>query len=130
MLAVKENEALARSVGISIAKTKIVAFVLATMLLGASGSLYAHYFRFISPVSFSVSESFRHLTMLVVGGMGTLSGPLVGAVLFTLLPEFLRSVEEYQWVAYGLILMLSVIFLPKGIVGFIKEWVEERKGVK
>ncbi len=121
MLAVKENDTLARSVGIAVSRTKIIAFVLATMLLGASGSLYAHYFRFISPVSFSVSESFRHLTMLVVGGMGTLSGPLIGAVLFTLLPELLRSVEAYQWVAYGLILMVCVIFLPKGIMGYVKQ---------
>ncbi len=121
MLGVRENEDLAQSVGISITRTKITAFVLATMFLGLCGSLYAHYFRFISPVSFSVAETFRHVTMLIVGGKGTLLGPLVGALIFTVLPEILRSVEDYQWVAYGVILMLCIVFLPKGIVGLIKD---------
>jgi branched-chain amino acid transport system permease protein len=120
MLAVRENEDLAQSLGISISRTKVVAFVLATMFLGLCGSLYAHYFRFISPVSFSVAETFRHVTMLIVGGKGTLLGPLVGALIFTILPEILRSIDDYQWVAYGAILMLCVVFLPKGIVGWIQ----------
>ena len=121
MLGVRENEDLAQSLGISITRTKIIAFVLATMFLGLCGSLYAHYFRFISPVSFSVAETFRHVTMLIVGGKGTLLGPLVGALIFTVLPEILRSVEDYQWIAYGAILMVCIVFLPKGIVGLIKD---------
>lgn len=125
MLAVRENEDLARSIGISIIKTKIVAFVLATMLLGLSGSLYAHYFRFISPVSFTIEETFRCLTMLVVGGVGTLSGPLVGALIFTILPEILRDLAKLQWIIYGLILMLSIAFMPEGIVGFIENKLEK-----
>jgi branched-chain amino acid transport system permease protein len=121
MLAVRENEDLSESVGIPTAQIKIISFVLSTVLLGISGSLYAHYFRFISPVTFSIAETFRHLTMLIVGGMGTLSGPILGALLFTVLPEILRTFEDYQWVAYGLILMLCVVFMPKGIVGLIKK---------
>ncbi len=121
MLGVRENEDLTQSLGISITRTKITAFVLATMFLGLCGSLYAHYFRFISPVSFSVAETFRHVTMLIVGGKGTLLGPLVGALIFTILPEILRSIEDYQWVAYGAILMVCIVFLPKGIVGLIKD---------
>lgn len=126
MLAVRENEDLARSVGISIVGSKIWAFVLAMCLIGISGSLYAHYFRFISPVSFTVGESFRCLTMLVVGGMGTLAGPLVGSVLFTYLPEFLRAIEQYQLIVYGAVLMLCIAFLPEGLVGFLKMKVEEK----
>ena len=124
MLAVRENEDLAQSLGISVTGTKIIAFILATMFLGLCGSLYAHYFRFISPVSFSVAETFRHVTMLIVGGKGTLLGPIVGAFIFTVLPEVLRSIEDYQWVAYGVILMLCIVFLPKGIVGLIQEMIE------
>jgi branched-chain amino acid transport system permease protein len=124
MVAVRENEDLAQSLGISISRTKIIAFILATMFLGLCGSLYAHYFRFISPVSFSVAETFRHVTMLIVGGKGTLLGPLVGALIFTILPEILRSIEDYQWVAYGAILMLCIVFLPKGIVGLIEGFKE------
>jgi branched-chain amino acid transport system permease protein len=121
MLAIRENEDLAQSVGISIARTKVIAFVLSTVLCGITGSLFAHYFRYINPVSFTIGEMFRYLTMLVVGGMGTLLGPLVGAVIFTALPEFLRAIEDYQWVVYGVILMLCVAFIPEGIVGYINK---------
>ncbi len=121
MLAVRENEDLAQSVGIPIARTKMVAFLLATVLLGVTGSLYAHYFRFISPISFSAGESFRQVTMLIVGGKGTLFGPLLGAAIFTVIPEALRSIEEYQWIGYGLVLMLCIMFLPNGIVGWLRE---------
>ncbi|MCK4821013.1 branched-chain amino acid ABC transporter permease [bacterium] len=127
MLAIRENEDLAQSVGISIAQTKVIAFVLSTIMCGISGSLFAHYFRFISPVSFTLGEMFRILTMLVVGGMGTLSGPLLGTLIFTALPEFLRSVEAYQWIAYGVILMLCVAFMPEGIVGYINKKIGERQ---
>ena len=82
MLGVRENEDLAQSLGIPITGTKIIAFVLATMFLGLCGSLYAHYFRFISPVSFSVAETFRHVTMLIVGGKGTLLGSSGGGLYF------------------------------------------------
>jgi branched-chain amino acid transport system permease protein len=121
MLAVRENEDLAQSVGIPITRTKMTAFVLATLFLGLTGSLYAHYFRFISPVSFTAAESFRQVTMLIVGGKGTLLGPLVGAAIFTTIPEVLRSIEDYQWIAYGIVLMLCVVFLPTGIVGLLRD---------
>ena len=121
MMAVRENEDLAVSVGISIVKTKIIAFGIATMLMGLSGSLYAHYFRFISPVSFSIEETFRCLTMLVVGGVGTLLGPLVGSIIFTILPEVLRELAEFQWIIYGVVLMLCIAFMPEGLVGYINK---------
>jgi len=124
MLAVRENEDLAQSAGIPITRTKIIAFILSMMFVGLCGSLYAHYFRFISPVSFSVPESFRQVTMLFVGGRGTLLGPLIGALIFTALPEVLRSIEDYQWVVYGAILMVFIVFLPKGIVGLIQDITE------
>jgi branched-chain amino acid transport system permease protein len=125
MLAIRENEDLAQSIGISIAQTKVIAFVLSTILCGISGSLFAHYFRFISPVSFTLGEMFRILTMLIVGGMGTLSGPFVGTFIIIVLPEMLRSVEAFQWVAYGLILMLFIAFIPEGIIGFINRKLSE-----
>jgi len=121
MIAIKENEDLAQSVGISIPQTKIAAFILSTFLCGISGSLFAAYFKFISPVSFTLEEMFRILTMLVVGGSGTLYGPLIGTFIFTALPEFLRSIEDFQWIAYGVILMIFVSFMPEGIVGYLKK---------
>lgn len=127
MLAVHGNEALAQSIGISVVRTKITAFVMATMLLGLSGSLYAHYYHFISPVSFAIHETFRCLTMLVVGGMGTLAGPLIGSVIFTILPEFLRGLARLELIIYGVILILCIAFMPEGIVGIIKK--KYRKGL-
>jgi branched-chain amino acid transport system permease protein len=121
MIGIRENEDLAQSIGISIPQTKVVAFVLSTFLCGISGSLFAAYFKFISPVSFTLEEMFRILTMLVIGGSGTLFGPLIGTFIFTALPEFLRSVEDFQWIAYGLILMIFVSFMPEGIVGYLKK---------
>ncbi len=126
MLAVRENEDLAQSVGISVARTKVLAFVMSTALCGISGCLFAHYFRVISPVSFSLGEVFRVLTMLVVGGMGTLSGPFLGTLIFTILPEVLRSMEDYEMIAYGFILMLCAAFFPEGITGYIKRKSSER----
>ena len=78
--AVKDNEDLARSVGVSPMRIKIWAFVIGTILIALSGSLFAHYFRVLSPVTFGAAETFRCLTMLVVGGMGTVAGPLVGSL--------------------------------------------------
>lgn len=127
MVAVRENEDLALSVGISIRKTKIFSFVLASILCGITGSLFAHYFRVVSPNSFTLAETFRLCTMLIVGGMGTVLGPLVGSMLFTALPEFLRIVKDYQWVTYGFLLMLCVVYLPEGIVGFVNGKLVERR---
>jgi branched-chain amino acid transport system permease protein len=59
--------------------------------------------------------------MLIVGGKGTLLGPLIGAAIFTTIPEVLRSIEDYQWIAYGIVLMLCVVFLPTGIVGLLRD---------
>ena len=87
-------------------------------LAGLAGSLYAHYTRFVSPEVFLFTYTVTMVIMVVAGGKGTLAGPLVGAVLFTVLPEALRAVTSWQWqmLAYGLILVVLVFFLPRGIV--------------
>src|SRR5207249_662743 len=82
------------------------------------GSLYAHYTRFVSPEVFLFSYTVTMVIMVVAGGKGTLAGPLVGALIFTVLPEALRAVVSWQWqmLAYGVLLVLLVVFLPRGIV--------------
>lgn len=117
-LALRENEALAESVGIDVTRYLVLAAVVSAAMAGLAGSLYAHYTRFVSPEVFLFSYTVTMVIMVVAGGKGTLAGPVVGALVFTALPEALREVTSWQWqmLAYGAILVLLVFFLPRGIV--------------
>jgi len=117
-VALRENEALAESVGVDGTRYLVLAAVVSAGLAGLAGSLYAHYTRFVSPEVFLFTYTVTMVIMVVAGGKGTLAGPLVGAVLFTVLPEALRAATSWQWqmLAYGLILVVLVFFLPRGIV--------------
>jgi branched-chain amino acid transport system permease protein len=117
-LALRENEALAQSVGIDPTRYLVLATVVSAAMAGAAGSLYAHYTRFVSPEVFLFSYTVTMVIMVIAGGKGTLGGPIVGAVVFTALPEALREVLAWQWqmIAYGALLVILVYFLPRGIV--------------
>jgi branched-chain amino acid transport system permease protein len=117
-LALRENEPLAESVGIDPTLTLVLATVVSAALAGVAGSLYAHYTRFVSPEVFLFSYTVTMVIMVVAGGKGTLAGPVVGALLFTVLPEALREAMAWQWqmLAYGVLLVALVFFLPRGIV--------------
>ena len=117
-LALRENEALAESVGVDPTRTLVVAAVVSAAMAGVAGALYAHYTRFVSPEVFLFSYTVTMVIMVVAGGKGTLLGPVVGALLFTVLPEALREAMAWQWqmLAYGVLLVLLVFFLPRGIV--------------
>ena len=118
-LALRENESLGESVGVDPTRTLVLAAVVSAAMAGVAGSLYAHYTRFVSPEVFLFSYTVTMVIMVVAGGKGTLAGPVVGAVLFTVLPEALREAMAWQWqmFAYGILLVLLVFFLPRGIVG-------------
>jgi len=117
-LALRENEALAESVGVDPTRTLVLAAVVSAAMAGLAGSLYAHFVRFVSPEVFLFSYTVTMVIMVVAGGKGTLAGPVVGAVLFTALPEALREAMAWQWqmLAYGVLLVLLIFFLPRGIV--------------
>jgi branched-chain amino acid transport system permease protein len=123
-LALRENEALAESVGVDPTRTLVLAAVVSAAMAGVAGSLYAHYTRFVSPEVFLFSYTVTMVIMVVAGGKGTLAGPVVGAVLFTVLPEVLREAMAWQWqmLAYGVLLVLLLFFLPRGIVPTLSEW--------
>jgi len=123
-VALRENEPLAESVGIDPTRTLVAAAVLSAAMAGVAGSLYAHYTRFVSPEVFLFSYTVTMVIMVVAGGKGTLLGPVVGAILFTALPEALREAMAWQWqmVAYGLLLVALVFFLPRGIVPTVTAW--------
>jgi branched-chain amino acid transport system permease protein len=116
-LSTREDPALAASVGVRPKKFRLLAFVISTSMAGAAGSLYAHYALFISPDSFHLSESIYFATMVIIGGRGTIMGPILGAMLLTVLPEVLRFAGELQFVLYGLMLMIVVVFMPRGLIG-------------
>jgi len=128
-VALRENEALAESVGINGTRYLVLAAVVSAGMAGGAGGLYAHYTRFVSPEVFLFTYTVTMVIMVVAGGKGTLAGPVVGAVLFTVLPEALRAVTSWQWqmLLYGVLLILTVFFLPKGMVPTFKIWLRERQ---
>jgi branched-chain amino acid transport system permease protein len=119
---IRENQDLAESVGINSTAYLIIPFVLATALAGLAGGFYAHYVTFISPDLFRFSWMVSMLIMLIAGGPGTILGPLIGALIFTLLPEWLRFAEQLRLPIFGLMLIAIVIFLPRGIYPTLQEW--------
>ncbi len=114
---VREEEVAASSVGVSLVRFKLMAFVLGSAVAGLAGGYYAFFMRFISPSDFSFPVSVMFLSMLVVGGIGTISGPLVGALLLGILPEVFRPLVDYRMLLYGATLLLTIRFQPKGLLG-------------
>jgi len=114
--AVRENENLAESVGISVYRHAVTAFVIGGFFAGIAGSLYAHYMSFVGPDLFEFSYTMLILVMVVMGGKGTIVGAALGALIFTLLPEYLRIAEAYRLVFFGGILIVAVLFFPRGII--------------
>jgi branched-chain amino acid transport system permease protein len=121
LVALRENEPLAESVGVDVTHYLVLAAVISAAMAGLGGSLYAHYTRFVSPEVFLFTYTVTMVIMVVAGGKGTLAGPLVGAVLFSVLPEALRAAASWQWqmLAYGVLLVLLVFYLPRGIVPWL-----------
>ncbi len=123
MVALAENEPLALSVGVDATRTLVFAAVVSAAMAGAAGALYAHYVRIVDPDVFLFIYTVVMVIMVVTGGKGTLAGPIVGGLIFGLLPEGLRALAiapELQWIAYGVLMVLVVYFLPAGIVPAVK----------
>ncbi|HEY7435614.1 MAG TPA: branched-chain amino acid ABC transporter permease [Methylomirabilota bacterium] len=118
LVALRENETLAASVGIDATHYLVLAAVASAAMAGFAGGLYAHYTRFVSPEVFLFTYTVTMVIMVVAGGKGTLAGPVVGAVLFTVLPEALRELTSYQWqmLLYGVLLVAVLFFMPEGVV--------------
>jgi branched-chain amino acid transport system permease protein len=119
MVALAENEPLATSVGIDVTRYLVLAAVVSAAMAGAAGALYAHYVRIVDPDVFLFIYTVTMVIMVITGGKGTLAGPVVGGLIFGLLPEGLRAAAiqpELQWIVYGVLMVLVVYFLPQGIV--------------
>jgi branched-chain amino acid transport system permease protein len=119
LLAVRDNSLLAECTGIATQRYKVLAFSIGCTITGLTGSLFAHFLGFVGPESFTFWRSIDAMAMNVIGGMGSVAGPIIGAFVISPLPEFLRGFVHYQVAFYGLTLVLVVVFLPNGLISLV-----------
>lgn len=122
--AMRDDELAARSLGIQTKKLKVQTVLIASMIVGLAGALYAFYVTYIDPTSFTLDESILMLSMVIVGGTGNLKGPLIGALTLIAIPEILRLLElpssiaaNVRYLVYGLLIVLLMLWRPQGIAG-------------
>jgi branched-chain amino acid transport system permease protein len=120
LAAIREDEVSAAALGINTPAWKAFAFGVGSAVAGMAGALYASFIGTLVPDAFFMTESFTVLAMVIVGGLGTLVGPVAGAVLLTVLPEALRGVGDLRLIVYGVSLTLVVLFVPGGLVGTVR----------
>ncbi|MDR3563611.1 MAG: branched-chain amino acid ABC transporter permease [Negativicutes bacterium] len=114
---IRNNEEAAASIGIDVSKFKVIAFAIGTAIAGVTGAVYAHYMSFIYSSDFAFVTSISILSMVVVGGMGTLRGAFVGAIILGLIPELFRFISDYRMLLYGGLLVLMMRFQSEGLLG-------------
>jgi len=127
-MAIRESAIAAQSAGVPLSRCKTIAFGISAFYGGIAGGLYAAVSGFINPDAFTFGVSMSYVAMSVIGGIGTLSGPLIGALLLTLLPEFLRSFAEYREVLTGVTLLAFLVLMPGGLVGLAQRWAVHARG--
>jgi branched-chain amino acid transport system permease protein len=127
LAALSHNEIAARCAGVDTENYKVKIFVISAVLASLAGSLYAHYLTFISPGTFSFFYSIQVVTMVLIGGIGSLWGSVCGAILLTVLPEILHAVKEYNVLIYGIVLMVVLIFFPQGLFPAVARVFQKRK---
>ncbi len=125
MIALKENETLASSVGIDVTRYLVLAAVVSAAIAGSAGSLYAHYLKIIDPDIFLFIYTVTMVIMVITGGKGTLAGPIVGGIIFGFLPVIVRPIAApaVQWILYGALMIVIVFVLPQGIVPAVERWI-------
>jgi branched-chain amino acid transport system permease protein len=116
-ISIREDELAARSLGVESSRYKAFNFMYGAFWAGVSGGAFAPYFKFISSDMFSLDEGFNILSMVIIGGQGTLLGPIVGSVIVNFLTEFLRPISQYRLVVYALLIIIMMWIRPQGLVG-------------
>jgi branched-chain amino acid transport system permease protein len=117
--AIRQSEIASQTIGIDLAKYKTAAFAVSAFYTGVAGGLFAYAVTFISPDSFNLNVSIDFIAMIVIGGMGSIQGSIIGAVILTGLQQLLAGLPEVQTLIYGMCLIVFMIFMPKGISGMI-----------
>ncbi|MDT0202720.1 branched-chain amino acid ABC transporter permease [Nocardioides sp. AE5] len=128
--ATRDDEVLAASVGVRVARSKRTAFAASSVLISLVGVLYGHWLGFITPGSFDfATAAFEPLAMVIIGGAGTLLGPMVGALVVVGFPELFNGLKDYSTLVYAALLLLVVMVAPKGVVGVVEStWRRVRRG--
>jgi len=117
LMTVRDDEAVAEAFGTKLSKYKLLAFVLSGAFAGLSGGLYVHFLLYVNPADFGVMKSVEVLLYIIIGGLGSIPGVIVGTALLTGLPELLRGFAQYRMLVYGLLLVILMIYRPQGILG-------------
>jgi len=117
LASIREDETAAEMSGVNLTRFKVIAFVLGSAMAGLAGGLYAHFMSFISAQDFGFPESIVILSMVVFGGIGTLRGPIIGAIILGVAPEFFRPILDYRTLLYGAMLVVLMRFQPQGLLG-------------
>jgi branched-chain amino acid transport system permease protein len=120
--AIRGNEELAEALGIPSTKTKLLSLVISCVLAGMGGVLYASYIGFLSPDQTDFHLGFNFLIYILIGGIGTMIGPIIGTLLIVTIPEALQVAAEYRMFFYGIILLFMIIYMPRGIMGAVQDW--------
>jgi len=116
-ISIRENEIAAEAMGINTTKYKVLAFTLGASFAGVAGALFSHYTYIAHPASFTFMQSFNILTMVVLGGLGSMSGSIIGAILLMWVSAFFASWPELRMVIYSLVLILLMLYRPQGLLG-------------
>ena len=120
--AIRENELEAKIMGVNTAKYKLIAFMISTFFAGLAGALLAYFTGHVSEYIYNAENSFMPLMMTLIGGLGTIEGPIIGSALITFVEEFLRFIDPtIRWISIGAFLIVVVIFLPKGISSLLRK---------
>ena len=130
LLSIRTSEDLADAIGVRVGLNKQLAFAASAFFAGIGGGLYASVVGFIGPDAATVDKTFEFLMFILVGGMGTVAGPLVGTMIVTFLFEFFQDFQAYRFIVLGPIIIALVIFAPRGIVGYLSGFVDKRNRKK
>jgi branched-chain amino acid transport system permease protein len=125
-MAIRNSDELAESLGINLARNKLLSFLLSVFYAGLAGGLYAGFVRFLGPDLAGTHHTFEMTTFMLIGGIGTILGPLLGAIGMPWLSQHLQFLQEYRYVVFGPLIIVLVIFVPNGIVGSYLAWKARR----
>jgi branched-chain amino acid transport system permease protein len=134
LFAIRDDEVAAEALGVDTTRYKVLAFVLGAFFAGVAGGLFAHFLRYLNPSSFTFLKSIEVIAMVVLGGMGSITGSILAAIVLTLLPEVLRPVKDFRMVIYSLMLIVLMITRPQGLMGTseisLAGWFRRRRPAK
>lgn len=122
LVAIREDEIAAEAMGINVFVYKVMAFTIGAVFAGLMGAFYAQYVRYIDPNLFNFDQSIQILSMIILGGLGSIPGSILGAVLLSVIPELMRGLAEYRMLIYGLLLVIMMLIRPQGLLGNVSIW--------